>query len=71
MKKKLTKVLAFIGAMTVLNETVRVHYTVNRDTNEVVSGMDVRMLGYTVAKIPKESTFVKCVNFGRMYLDKH
>lgn len=71
MKKKLTKALAFIGAMTVLDNAVRVHYTVDLDTNEVLSDMEVNVLGYTVAKIPKDSAFVECVNIGRNFLNTH
>lgn len=71
MKKKLTKVLAFVGAMTVLDKAVRVRFKVDPDTNEVLSDMEVNVLGYRVAKIPKESPFAEWTTIGRNFLDMH
>lgn len=71
MKKKLTKVLAFIGAMTVFDNAVRVRYEVDCVTNEVTSDMEVTVLGCTVTKIPKDSAFAECVTIGRNFLNKH
>ena len=71
MKKKLTKVLAFIGAMTVLDNAVRVRFTVDLESNEVLSDMEVSVLGHTVAKIPKESILAKYFTIGRNFLNTH